>query len=259
MENSFQTSFIPKKPIMTAARPTRPPTSLFTILAFLVLVIVGLAAGGLFLYKNYLIKQKEVLSASLSRVRDSFEKDTIDELELYDKRTSASKLILANHIVFSPMFSLLGTLTLPSIQYTKFDQVTDTSGFSVKLSGVAEDYKSIALQADVFNSDKGRSFKNVVFSNLAKDKNSNVTFDLQFTVDPSLLSYEKDALLNPIQAVPQASTPTLTPTVNATDLPAASTTPSSGSVTLPPVNANGATTGADAPPAGATVVPNPTQ
>ncbi len=120
--------------------------------------------------------------------------------------------------------------------------MTDTSGFSVKLSGVAEDYKSIALQADVFNSDKGRSFKNVVFSNLARDKNGNVTFDLQFTVDPSLLSYEKDALLNPIQATPEASTPTLTPT--------------SGSVTLPPVTTTPAT---DAPPAGATAVPNPTQ
>lgn len=208
MDNSFQTSFIPKKPIITNARTTRPPTSIFTVLSFLLLVIMGVSSLGLFLYKNYLIKQKEVLSASLSTVRDSFEKDTINELELYDKRVSAAKQILGSHIVFSPMFALIGNLTLPTIQYTKFDQKTDTDGFTVKMSGVSQDYKSIALQADVFNTAKGRSFKNVVFSNLTKDKNNNVTFDISFNVDPDLLSYEKNMASGLTQSRIQTTTPT---------------------------------------------------
>ena len=166
MDNSFQTSFIPKKPITSSgSKYVRPPTSIFTVLAFLVLILVGIASGGLYLYKNYLLNQKVSLSASLEKVRESFEKDTIDELELYDKRASASRKILGGHIVLSPMFTLLGNLTIPSIQYTAFDHQTDLQqGFTVKLSGVALDYRSIALQADVFNSAKGRLFKNVVFS-----------------------------------------------------------------------------------------------
>ena len=199
MENSFQTSFIPKKPVNTSIRPTRPPTSFLTTFAFFVLIVVGLVAGGLFLYKNYLNNQKQVLSDSLQKVRDSFEHDTINELELYDKRASAAHKILAGHIVLSPMFALLGNLTIPSIQYTKFEHSSSNQGFQVKMSGTAIDYKSIALQADVFNSARGRSFKNVVFSNLVKDKKNNVGFDVQFVVDPSLLSYEKNLQLEQAQ------------------------------------------------------------
>lgn len=218
MENSFQTSFIPKRPIAApSAKANRPPTSIFTILAFLLLILMGAASGGLFLYKNYLIKQKEVLSESLAKVRNTFEQDTIDELELYDKRVAASEKILGSHIVLSPMFTLLGSLTIPSIQYTKFEHQTNASGFVVKMSGVAIDYKSIALQADVFNSAKGRYFKNVVFSNLAKDKTNNITFDLEFNVDPALLSYEKNMALEQIQAktesAPPVQQPEVTPTI----------------------------------------------
>lgn len=202
MENSFQTSFIPKKPITTTTGGgySRPPTSIFTVLSFVLLIVVGLASGGLFLYKNYLIKQESVLSSSLERVKETFEQNTLDELELYDKRVSAAKSVLDKHIIFSPMFALLGAITIPSVQYTNFSQDSNSQGFSVKLSGTSTDYKSIALQADAFNSAKGRLFKNVVFSNINKTKNNNVTFDIEFLVDPILLSYEKNILLEKTQA-----------------------------------------------------------
>lgn len=193
MENSFQTSFIPKKPI-TSNVSNKEPKSLFSIIATFLLVITIVASGGLYLYKSYLIKQKSSSSASLSVVRDSFEKSTIDELDLFNNRTKVAKQILNSHIVLTPMFTLLGDITIPSIQYTKFQQQTNNGGFLVKIEGVAKDYRAIALQADEFNSTKGRSFKNVVFSNLTKDKNNNISFDLEFEVDPSLLSYEKSNL-----------------------------------------------------------------
>jgi hypothetical protein len=104
------------------------------------------------------------------------------------------------------MFKLLGDLTIPSIQYTKFSHDTTDKGFIVKMSGIATDYKSIALQADVFNSDQGRSFKNVVFSNLNKDKDGGINFDVEFVVDPSLLSYEKDVLLESAAQAKNAQT-----------------------------------------------------
>lgn len=185
---------------MTSSKPVRAPRSIFTALSFVILAIVGLSAGGLFLYKNYLIKQEDVLSTSLGHVRDSFDKDTIDELELYDKRSSAAEAILSKHLVLSPMFELLGNLTIPSVQYVTFDHQTTAEGFIVHLSGTAPDYKSIALQADAFNSTKGRLFKNVIFSNINRDKVNNVTFDVTFMADPSLLSYQKNFLLNQIQS-----------------------------------------------------------
>ncbi|MEK7586006.1 MAG: hypothetical protein AAB477_02110 [Patescibacteria group bacterium] len=217
MENSFQTSFIPKKPISTTSssgKSTRPPTSIFTALSFFVLIIVGALCVGLFLYKNYLIKEKQTLSTSLERVRDTFEKDTIDELELYDKRSSAAKRVLSQHIVLTPLFTLLGAITIPQVQYTNFRHETGSQGFQVLLTGVANDYKSVALQADAFNSAKGRSFKNVVFSDINKDKNNNVNFHVEFTVDPNLLAYDKNILLE--QSQPKLQ-PTALPVVNPTE------------------------------------------
>lgn len=194
MENSFQTSFIPKKPI-TSSASNKEPRSLFSIITIFLLIVSILIFAGLFVYKIYLTKQEGALSLSLSVTRDSFEKDTIDELELFDKRTQTAKEILNNHIVLSPVFALLGDITIPQVQYTSFEQQTNDQGFLVNIEGLAHDYRSIALQADMFNSIKGRSFKNVLFSNLIKDKNNNISFNLKFNIEPDLLSYEKDSLL----------------------------------------------------------------
>jgi len=194
MENSFQTSFIPKKPI-TSSAPDKAPRSLFSLISTFLLIILVVAIAGLFAYKMFLTKQKETLSASLAEARDSFEKDTIEELSMFDERTSVAKKVLSNHLIFTPMFTLLGEITIPSVQYTDFEQQTNKDGFLVKIEGLARDYRSIALQSDMFNTTKGRSFKNVLFSNLIKDKNNNIAFDLEFNVDPSILSYETNSLL----------------------------------------------------------------
>jgi hypothetical protein len=210
MENSFQTSFIPKKSIVTTTSSTVVRTSsggLFTILSAIILVIVGLTAGGLFLYKNFLIKQKAELSSSLLKVKDHFDKDTISELQLFDKRIAASKEILSAHTVFSPVFSLLADLTIPAVQYTRFSESVGDKGFFVTISGVALDYKSVALQANAFNGSKGRYFKDVVFSNLNRDTSGSVSFDLSFSVDPALLSYEKNNLLEQASSVSAGSQP----------------------------------------------------
>ena len=195
MENSFQTSFIPKKPIMmnnNSVSGSGNSTSIPVVVSVALIVIMVIIGGGLYLYKGYLEKNKADLSASLFKIRDSFDKDTINELELYDKRTTVAKQILNNHIVISPLFELLNKLTLSSIQYTSFSHSVSNNVYSVKMSGIARDYKSIALQADVFNTSQGSMFKNIIFSNLTTDKNNNVTFDIEFDVDPALLSYSNN-------------------------------------------------------------------
>lgn len=228
MENSFQTSFIPKKPAMANSVNFKPEntTSITMVVSVFIFIVMCLAAGGLYWYKNYYLSvTKEQLSSSLAKVRESFDKDTITELEMYDKRTNVSRQILGGHIVLSPLFELVNTLTLSSIQYTKFEHTTLNNIFSVKMSGIARDYKAIALQADVFNTSKGKMFKDVIFSNLTKDKNNYVTFDVEFNVDPALLAYA-NILTNeaPVDT-------TTTPVVN-------TATPIQNVVTQNPVDAN---------------------
>ena len=193
MENSFQTSFIPKKPIIqngATSSKSNSTTSISMVVSVFILVVMLLAAGGLYAYKEFvLLKDKQALSENLKKIKESFNKDTITELEMYDKRTTVARQVLEGHTVLSPLFEKINELTLSSIQYTKFEHKITNNLFSVRMSGIARDYKSIALQADVFNTDKGRVFKDVIFSNLTKDKSNFVTFDVEFNVDPTLLSY----------------------------------------------------------------------
>lgn len=168
-----------------------------SILSFVsIVMIVGtlLALGGVFLYKGYLIQQKTSAENSLIASRGRFEPNTIKLLEVFDKRTNVSKQLLSSHVVMSPFFDTLANLTVPSIQYTKFSIETGDKTTSVTMSGVARDYQYIALQAQTFNNAPGFYFKNVVFSDLVKDKKGSVTFKVSFDVDPALFSYEKDVL-----------------------------------------------------------------
>ncbi len=203
--NSFQTSFIPKKPI-TSGISDKEPKSLFTIISTFLLVVSIIIPTGLFFYRSYLEKQKVSLAASLLVGRDSFEKGTIDELSLFDKRIEVSKQVLSKHIILSPLFTLLGEITIPAIQYTNFVQQTNDKGFSVSIEGLARDYKSIAIQSNVFSSAKGNFLKNVLFYNLTKDKNNNISFNLKFEIDPSLLSYQNSITPNSLQVLNNSAT-----------------------------------------------------
>jgi hypothetical protein len=207
MDNSFQTSFIPKKPVVINSGTGRK-INILMVVSVILLVIIALSSGIMFLYKGYLEKNKQELSASLLKTRDNFNKDTIAQLQLYDKRASVAKEILKNHIVLSPLLKLINDITLSSVQYTKFSHDTKDNVFSVKMSGVAPDYKSIALQADVFSTDKASMLKDVVFSNLVKTKTNDITFDVNFDVDPALLSYLNN--LSSQDQAPNAELPVIT-------------------------------------------------
>lgn len=197
MENSFQTSFIPKKPVVSSSSVKTPRSLLMIILTFLLVVSV-LASIGMYFYKNYLEKQRQTYSESLSVARNSFENETIEELALFNKRTELAKEILNNHLVLSPVFVLLGEITIPSIQYTSFSHQNDEGNFEVEIQGLAKDYRSIAIQANMFNSKEGHPFDNVLFYNLTKDKNGNIAFSLKFNVNPSLISYQNNISVDEI-------------------------------------------------------------
>lgn len=184
-------------PLHKAPIAMQRSVSIFTVIAIFSIIVVGGAYGGLYFYKSTLSVSVANAKKSLNLAESSFEADTISDLQLFDKRIAASKQVLASHIVVSPLFELLNTLTLPSIQFTKFSYSGSTDGksYSVKMSGNAKDYKSIAVQAGLFNSNAGKYLKDVAFSNLNlsddKEKKGYVTFDVSFNVDPILLSYEK--------------------------------------------------------------------
>jgi len=95
------------------------------------------------------------LQNNLNLAESSFEPAEITKLEVLDKRLNASSEVLANHLAVSPIFEALQGLTLGTIRYTKFSyDFADDGSITVKMSGQAVGYRSIALQADMFTQNK---------------------------------------------------------------------------------------------------------
>jgi len=198
MEQNFQTSFIPKKPIMTEEQstPSKKPIGFLTLISIFIFLAIALASVGLYLYKGMLQKNITDMGINLALAKERFEPSKINQLQVLGKRLESSNTLLSKHIAISPIFDTLQKLTIKTIRYTKFSYTFGNekdSRINVKMSGQAIGYRSIALQSDLLTKDK--NIINPAFSNLSLDDSGNVIFDLEFSVDPSFVDY-KQMLLN---------------------------------------------------------------
>ncbi len=193
MEQNFQTSFIPKKPIIPERVVSSRPTSLLTVISVFIFFTVIIATGALYFYDGILKKNIVQMENDLNLAKDRFEPSEIVQLQVLDKRLNASSEILANHVAISPIFKALQSITMKTISYTDFSYNFDSSNKSsdivVKMSGISLGYQPIALQSDIFTANK--YLIDPVFSNLSLDDKGNVTFDLNFSVDPNFTDYKK--------------------------------------------------------------------
>ncbi|MES3031756.1 MAG: hypothetical protein V4699_00735 [Patescibacteria group bacterium] len=190
MDQNFQTSFIPKKPIIEErATPTRS-VGILTVVSIFILFTVVLATGGLYLWQAGLKKNIVQMEINLNIAKNRFEPSKIAELKLLDRRLNAATEILSKHISTSPIFEALSEITMKTVRYTKFNYSVGTNGkVDVKMSGVAVGYRSVALQSDLFA--ENQNLIDPVFSNLTLDEKGNVLFDLEFTVEPSFVNYKQ--------------------------------------------------------------------
>src|SRR3989344_1246780 len=102
MEPNFQTSFIPKKPMVVERAEKTPSVGIFTVLSFFILLAVLLATGGLYFYKGVLAKNITQMEYDLNLAKNRFEPSKITELQLLDRRLIASTEILSKHIAITP-------------------------------------------------------------------------------------------------------------------------------------------------------------
>lgn len=195
MDQNFQTSFIPKKPMTAEPVQVARPVGFFVLISVFVLFTVAIATGGLYFYQGVLTKNITNMQTQLDVAKNRFEPSKITELQVLDKRLRASTEILSKHIAISPIFKSLELITMKTVRYNKFTYTLGgdkNSPIKVNMSGVAVGYRSIALQSDLFL--KNKSFIDPVFSNLNLDDKGNVTFNLEFTVDPIFIDYKQNIL-----------------------------------------------------------------
>ena len=195
MEQNFQTSFIPKKPILKENATYVRSVSIFLVISILILFTVLIATGGFYFYKGILAKKITDMENTLNLASNRFEPSKITELQNFDKRLISSSEILSKHITIIPIFNALEQLTMKSVRFTNFSYSLGEGKndadekIDVKMSGIAIGYRSIALQSDLFA--KNKNLIDPIFSNLTLDNSGNVIFDLEFSVNPSFVNYKQ--------------------------------------------------------------------
>jgi len=195
MEPNFQTSFIPKKPIVHERTAYARPVSFILVASIFILFVVLLATGGLYFYQGIMTKNIANLGNTLTLAQNRFESSEITKLQVLDKRLRASSEVLSKHIAITPIFNALEQLTMKTVRFTKFSYNLGTdknATVDIQMSGIAIGYSSIALQSDLLATNK--NLIDPVFSNLTLDNSGNVVFDLRFSVNPSFVNYKQTLL-----------------------------------------------------------------
>ena len=133
---------------------TKHSFGLVLVGSIIVFLSVAVASGIVYFYKDTLVKNVTKMKSDLSSAKGRFEPEMIAKLKLLDGRLQSSNEVLSNHTVISPIFKALESLTLKTIRYTKFGYDLVGNKVSVKMSGQAIGYRSVALQADLFSKNK---------------------------------------------------------------------------------------------------------
>ena len=216
METKFQTSFIPKKPLITNERSSSTSgVSIFMFLAVIIFVISIAGAGFTIVWKNLLIKSQEQYKIDLSENEKRFNIKLIEELKKSNIKIDLAKKLLNNHLAVSETFDIISKLTIDGVVFKSLDftssgvsldtsslintdtnQQTNASSIAkISMKGVANSFSSIAFQSDVFGSSAkygtNKILKNPVLSDLSTDEAGNVSFSFTADLMPSDISYSK--------------------------------------------------------------------
>ena len=222
MEQSFDTSFIPQKPIfkIEGAARTRTPIPLVSVIGFAIFFVMLILTLVTFVYNRKYTDEVVAKQRTLDLESANFKPAAIEELKVSTARMRQATRLLKEHTVLSPVVALLETLTLKSVSYANFMYTKEPKGgYTLRLQSKAPSYGSVLNQVEVFRNDA--HMLSVLATNISLEESSGaITFDLVLTVDPKLFSYENmlveasaamPVTVAPIPAVEGTASTTQTP------------------------------------------------
>jgi hypothetical protein len=199
MDTKFQTSFIPKKPMMQQDARVGSSVSIFLVIS-IIIFLISLAIGGwVFWQKKVLVenikKEQQIINENKEGLlRDSVTVESIVEL---NSRIEVSKRLLNKHVTIYPIFDFLKKVTLRNVRFTNFSfsgSSKDSSGQSrigVSMSGQARNWKTIASQADEFGRAEWKDIiKEPKISGLGLNQDGSVSFVFSAFISPDFISYD---------------------------------------------------------------------
>jgi FlaG/FlaF family flagellin (archaellin) len=191
MQEPVKTSFIPKASL-TVERERRPKSNdtigLVNIATGIILVLVLVAAGGVFGITSYTTQSIKNKKADLVRAREAFQPATIQYLSRLDTRIKTAGSLLASHVALSRVFDDLESRTLSTVRFESFAFDTTTSGkITLAMDGTAQSFNAVAQQSVQLS--KSPIIKDPIFSGVNINTVGAVSFTLSAVIDPATLGY----------------------------------------------------------------------
>ncbi|MFM2383596.1 MAG: hypothetical protein RIQ72_168 [Candidatus Parcubacteria bacterium] len=190
VETKFQTSFIPKQPVTGEAEHTKSGVGVLFLISFLLLVASIAGAIGVFVWNKTVIANTEKGRKQLEDHKNAFDPTSIKVFTDLDNRIDVASTLLHSHVAASEIFPRLQANTLKTVRFNNFSYTNGGNGkIIINMSGEAQDYESMALQAQQFTKPELRdSFKGPIFSNFSKSKDT-VVFTFSSGIDPYVIDY----------------------------------------------------------------------
>ncbi|MES2470905.1 MAG: hypothetical protein V4526_01590 [Patescibacteria group bacterium] len=193
METKFQTSFIPKKPILAQQTvKVRGSVSVLMVIAVLAFILSLAGAGGMIFWEKMLHAQQVTLKNDLEARKQQFNPELIEFLKRKTLKIETAKRLLNSHMAVSDIFGIIGRLTIQNVRFKSFDftaPATEKDEPKITMKGEGASFTAIAYQADVLGRDK--ILKNPILSELVLDGTGKVSFAFTGTISNSSILYTK--------------------------------------------------------------------
>lgn len=130
--------------------PSHHPTRLLLIVGAVMIAMVLLAYGGLLIYKQRLVTNTQNVTQQITQLDQQIGQyaELKQQADRVNGQLQSISEVMDTHLYWTPFFSTLEELTLPTIYYKKMD-ATSTSGMVV-LDAVAPTYQQIDAQVQLF-------------------------------------------------------------------------------------------------------------
>ncbi len=211
METKFQTSFIPKKPLVTSDSSTKVVavhsggTSIVMIISIILFIASIAGAAGSVVWIGVLKKAQDTYQQQLKDSEKRFNTSLIEDLKKFSTKIEISKELFQKHLSVSEIFPIINQLTIETVMFDSFDfsQVDGSpESVQIRMQGVAKNYNSIAFQSDVFGKSdkfgKNKVIKNPVVADLEEGEDGQINFSFSGLLSSKDLLYQNtvDATLN---------------------------------------------------------------
>lgn len=190
MQPTFQTSFIPKKTIINEPGHSSNVVrdiNVISIVSSIIFVLSLATYGGLFLYKNILIKQIKNADEEIKRTKSAYQIEKTQELVEVSNKIASAKRLLNSHVAVSKLLYLMQDLTVKRIRLTKLNYNNENNIPTLGFSGESANYNALAEQSNIFLQNK--YIVNPHFGDFSLEQNGHVRISFTSGIDTSIFSY----------------------------------------------------------------------